>query len=371
MHETLSTSRAFHANPSMVTCATALVLGGLAATTQSQYKVGQSKYLLFGQHQGLAAGELFPPTPATVLAFLSWLFLLTRRVSYGTAKSYLCHVKTLCKLLGHNTDAAFRSPQLEYALRAYRKERPVLTRPARLPITVQLLHKFRSFLDLSGQLEDRMLFAVLCVGVYGLFRSGELAMKTTADNSDILLRGDVRWASDARSCAINLRMSKTDPLRDGVTVTLWANDTITCPVSHLRRWWLSAPNQSSTAPLFQRADSSPLLYTQLNESIKLLAHKAGLDAKRITGHSLRVGGATSLAMMGVPEHVIQQLGRWRSLCYQLYVRMTDDYKESLSQKLGKLGQRPQPNASQCFGGLSVKSACDLSMDRIGAAFRAR
>lgn len=324
----------------------------------------------FGRERGLLMTDLMPPKASTVIAFTSWLFLRTSRVSYGTAKSYLCHVKTLCKLLGHPTDA-FRSPQLDYALRAYRKSRPVVKRPQRLPVTIPLLQRFRRHLRVNTQQEDTMLFAALCVGVYGLFRSGEIAVKPTTESIDYLMRADVCWSADLRSCAITLRASKTDPLRDGVTINLWANDTLTCPIRHLRLWWDHAPRKESDAPLFHGANGEPLTYAQLNKSIQFLAAKAGLDTRSVTGHSLRVGGATSLAMMGVPENVIQQLGRWRSLSYQLYVRMTDDYRENISRQLGQMTTGLVPDASRCFGGLSLNEACSLSLDRIGAAFRAR
>ncbi|KAF8426442.1 hypothetical protein L210DRAFT_3652909 [Boletus edulis BED1] len=39
-----------------------------------------------------------------------------------------------------------------------------------------------------------------------------------------------------------------------------------------------------------------------------------------TGHSMRAGGATALAMAGTPPHVIQAIGRWSSDEWQKYVR---------------------------------------------------
>jgi hypothetical protein len=39
--------------------------------------------------------------------------------------------------------------------------------------------------------------------------------------------------------------------------------------------------------------------------------------------SFRKGGATALAESGVPDRVIQELGRWKSFAYQRYVHSTD------------------------------------------------
>lgn len=47
---------------------------------------------------------------------------------------------------------------------------------------------------------------------------------------------------------------------------------------------------------------------------------AGLVPTEFALHSGRIGGATRLAAMGVPEAVIQKEGRWASDSYKTYVR---------------------------------------------------
>ncbi|KAF8591603.1 hypothetical protein K439DRAFT_1626974 [Ramaria rubella] len=39
----------------------------------------------------------------------------------------------------------------------------------------------------------------------------------------------------------------------------------------------------------------------------------------IGGHSIRSGGATALALAGVPDSVIQAMGRWSSETFRIYV----------------------------------------------------
>ncbi|EJD42256.1 hypothetical protein AURDEDRAFT_168564, partial [Auricularia subglabra TFB-10046 SS5] len=43
-------------------------------------------------------------------------------------------------------------------------------------------------------------------------------------------------------------------------------------------------------------------------------------ANDIRGHSIRSGGATDLAIRGVPDNVIQRIGRWSSDTFQIYIR---------------------------------------------------
>jgi hypothetical protein len=40
----------------------------------------------------------------------------------------------------------------------------------------------------------------------------------------------------------------------------------------------------------------------------------------LTGHSLRAGGATFLADVGVPRDTIKRLGRWRSDAFDIYLQ---------------------------------------------------
>lgn len=345
--------------------ATSLVLGALAVSTQAAYKAGQDSFITFLRARATPLDQAFPVSPDLLIAFTSWLFIQTSMINYDKAKRFLCHTKALCTWLGQST-LAFSDPRLEYALRTYRKRRPSRKRAPRVPITVWLLSAFLGLLDLTMQ-EDIMLAAALAVGVYGLFRSGELTVKPDTNPDDVLKRADVMWDHDDKSVTITLRVSKTDPLRDGVTIQLHYNGSATCPYTLLLRAWKAAPDQRPTAPLFQRDDGSPLRYQHLNAAIKSLASECGINVASVGGHSLRIGGATTLAAIGVPDHVIQQLGRWRSLSVQRYIRLTSSFRAEIFNKMGAAakGQRGY------FGGLSNAKAFNLTMDDIGSLFSAK
>ena len=55
------------------------------------------------------------------------------------------------------------------------------------------------------------------------------------------------------------------------------------------------------------------------QQLKLIATKFGLDASRYSFHSIRIGGATTLAAAGKPDHYIQKMGRWKSLTFLTYI----------------------------------------------------
>jgi hypothetical protein len=54
------------------------------------------------------------------------------------------------------------------------------------------------------------------------------------------------------------------------------------------------------------------------------------------GISFRKGGASSLAAAGVPDRVIKAAGRWRSDCFQLYIRMQLSELQSALVSMSKL-----------------------------------
>jgi len=60
--------------------------------------------------------------------------------------------------------------------------------------------------------------------------------------------------------------------------------------------------------------------TYFNLCLKQLSLLCNLDPTRISSHSLRIGGASALAAAGVPDYLIMDMGRWRSLTFLTYVR---------------------------------------------------
>ena len=55
----------------------------------------------------------------------------------------------------------------------------------------------------------------------------------------------------------------------------------------------------------------------------MLLTKVGLKAELYAGHSFRIGAATTAAVAGLPDWLIQAMGHWSSDCYKQYIRITN------------------------------------------------
>ena len=73
-------------------------------------------------------------------------------------------------------------------------------------------------------------------------------------------------------------------------------------------------------PLFVDFNGAVLTRHQFISYRHHLLCRLGVDTNKYSGHSFRIGAATSAASAGIEDHVIQSLGRWVSNCYTRYIR---------------------------------------------------
>lgn len=135
--------------------------------------------------------------------------------------------------------------------------------------------------------------------------------------------GDVAISADSASSAVRLRLkySKTDPFGVGCFVYVGRTGSDICPVSALLRY-LSIRGLAP-GPLFIWSDGSPLSPIQVNFYLRDLLSRASIKGK-YSSHSFRIGAATAAAAAGVPDHIIQTLGRWSSSAFRTYVRTSPE-----------------------------------------------
>ena len=92
---------------------------------------------------------------------------------------------------------------------------------------------------------------------------------------------------------------------------------------------------SGPGPLFKFADGKPLTRARFVAKVREALTQAGVDCTPYSGHSFRIGAATTAASQGIEETTIKMLGRWKSSAYQLYIRTPREQLAAISQKMVK------------------------------------
>ena len=74
-------------------------------------------------------------------------------------------------------------------------------------------------------------------------------------------------------------------------------------------------------PLFLGSDGTPLSKQRLVREVRAALEAGGVQPDGYSGHSFRVGAATTAARQGMEDSTIQTLGRWKSEAYKRYVKL--------------------------------------------------
>lgn len=301
---------------------------GLATRTRSSYASAQRRYLEF-----CGAAQLPPLPPSEGVLCLFVVFLAQQGLAHQTITAYLSGVRNLEIARGGHPIDRDGMPRLQLVLRGIARtpsDRP--QRPQRLPITGTIMHQLRRVW--SGQdFESRLMWAATCVGYFGFLRAGEFTMVDPTAPPSITLE-DVAVDSRTAPSALRLflRRAKTDPFGKGVEIFLGSSGTEVCAVAALLSYMSVRPPARGHLFVWEdgRPLSRPVFVTRLRRGLEL----AGLEVGRYSGHSLRIGAATSAAAAGVPDHLIKMLGRWQSDAYQLYVRTPRDSLLGVARLIG-------------------------------------
>jgi integrase len=117
------------------------------------------------------------------------------------------------------------------------------------------------------------------------------------------------------------------------------DSTDTCPVRVLQAWL--EQGGITSGPLFRsinrhgKAQPGRLSGIDVARVVKKLAQRAGLDAAKYAGHSLRAGHATAAAIAGASERsIMNQTGHRSVQMVRRYIRDGNLFRENSAVKLG-------------------------------------
>ena len=210
----------------------------------------------------------------------------------------------------------------------------------RLPITPALLLAIKGAWERESITRDKaMLWAAVALCFFGFLRSGEVCIpgeKAFDEGAHLTIRDvQVDNLANPQSVQIKIKASKTDPFRQGVLVYVGRTNKPLCPVSALLAYMVIRGNKPG--PLFIFQDGRPLTRPRFVTEVRNALMSAGIDPKPFSGHSFRIGAATTAAQQGVEDSTIKMLGRWKSAAYQLYIKTPREQLANISKKLAVQG----------------------------------
>lgn len=149
---------------------------------------------------------------------------------------------------------------------------------------------------------------------------------------------DLEWIESG--LVFTCRRSKTDQEQVGSRKAIvYGSDPETCPIRALRAWLDAASIENG--PLSRSVDrhgrvSTRRLYPgSIARIVKTAARRAGLDARNISGHSLRSGMATQAAMNGADERSIARVTPHKSVrVLRRYIHAGTMFHDNASGRLG-------------------------------------
>lgn len=193
-----------------------------------------------------------------------------------------------------------------------------------------LIDEIRAMVDATDAgligIRDR---ALILLGFAGAFRRSELIGLDIAD---------LDFGRDGLT--LMLRRSKTDQDGQGRKVGIpYGSNPETCPVRSIQSWIEQAG--LNAGPVFRSINrhghirAGRLSGIDVARILKKLATRAGLEAAKYAGHSLRAGHATTAAIAGASERsIMNQTGHRSVQMVRRYIRDANLFRENSGGKLG-------------------------------------
>ncbi len=264
------------------------------------------------------------PMPASPETVASYIAECAVTLKVGSIQRRLNTIAEVHKAVG--ADSPTVSPMVKSTMKGIRRVMGVAATQKAAALTADI----RAMVDATDAgligVRDR---ALILLGFAGAFRRSELV----ALNVD-----DCSFSKDGLT--ITLRRSKTDQEGQGRKIGIpYGSNPETCPVRNIQTWVETA--QVTSGPLFRSINrhghiqASGLSGIDVARVVKKLAQRAGLEAAKYAGHSLRAGHATSAAIAGASERsIMNQTGHRSVQMVRRYIREGSLFRENSAGKLG-------------------------------------
>jgi hypothetical protein len=322
--------------------------------------IGTDPYMRIKNPAWNAGAMIFARTSITweetcVLAFLAATREAPHAITPKAAFNYLSAARKF--LQNGGVDTAFlvnsqyirntkASMQIAYRLQTGITDKDTL----RLPVSADMITGHHASVKRSGNytILDLAVFTAEILAYTTLSRVSEYLSKNTRDKNGArathaLRSNDVMFEFDDGAIVashemrnrqfakvvgslVNIRSAKNDPTGRGhryyFPKSTPGDQSMYCITWVLWNYAKQAKPEGRNSFFYIPAIKWTLKPAYLNKRLRTMARMYGLDEKRVSSHSLRIGGATALAAAGMHEYEIKQMGGWKSDVFLDYARNT-------------------------------------------------
>lgn len=294
---------------------------GRSPNTMRAYRSDAKRFVAWCTEQGLPS----MPAPADVIAaYLAHLADLGKAAS--TIARALAAIAKAHELSGHSSPT--KEPLVRATMAGIR--RVIGTAPK--PVKALMLDELRKMIDsITPDVRGDRDRAMILVGYTAALR-----------RSEVVALQIQHLVFSEKGLLILIPRSKADQEAAGQHVAVpFANDERYCAVRALKHWLARAKlDEEKVGTVFRKVfdnkivDDKMMSPQTVKDIVKRWAEKAGLDPKRVAGHSLRAGFATSAAVAGANHFEIQTVTRHKTLTsLQRYIRFEDLFAHSPTKGL--------------------------------------
>lgn len=273
----------------------------------------QSYRSAFNSWQSFILDHHYPlePTPTTLA---NYIMFMCDYIRPSSVISYLSGIVQFLEPFFPNIRVVRNSPLVRDTIIGCKRLRGVPV-SRKSPLTLSMLHIVTQSPSVSY--DDVLFQALLLVGFHALLRLGDLCDPTNRslqNPSKRATRSSLHFSP--QYFTYTLPAHKSDKFFEGNIILV-------------RQLWESIPVLAIFHKYIQLRDgrhpfSSPLWLTHEGHVPTRAFFLPRLQAfnfgSSISGQSMRAGGATALATLQVPPHIIQSLGRWSSEAWKIYIR---------------------------------------------------
>jgi hypothetical protein len=292
---------------------------GLAKGTKGNYASAVNAYIKFCDDHGVDISLRFPADERILCAFAS---SMNKRVAGTTASTAITALKRWHET--HNVKWN-GSERLSLIIKGVKNNAPKESRrPKRLAVTPRMLEDLDRDLDHNDP-KDAAILACAKSAFWGQTRLGELVGTSRLKHDPLShpSRCSIIILLDNNAREIQLPKTKTSQV-SGESIFLTRQSDPLDPVKaiedHLRlnHGLANEDHLFAYRSLKSCSGRHSLTHDDFMSRVNEVWSKLGYH--RVTGHSFRIGGTTTLLRNGVPPDVVKELGRWSSDAFHEYWR---------------------------------------------------